>query len=236
MEPSPQWLVIGISGVTCGGKTTLSNALHQFFKNASNSSFFGNMKIGEVHLMCQDKYFLPIDSPQHIRVDALNHINWEIITSLDMDKLTTDLRKILTMNFVLYNTKQIQDSMQVEENFFGDRFAPTPVYEAGQRVTFPKVVNILLLEGFLIFNHPMTLDLCNIKFHLHLPYERCKERRSRRTYDPPDVLGYFEMIVWPYYEKHVKEFTGRPDITYLNGEVTQDKIFKFVLDQIKSHV
>lgn len=236
MEPSPQWIIIGISGVTNGGKTTLAKSLYQFFKDPKNKEFFGNMTIKQVEVLYQDDYFLPDDHPQQTRVDAINHVNYELITALDMDKLCYDLKNILNRDFVLYNTKQIQDSMQIEENFFGERYAPTPVFEAGKRVTFPKAVNILLLEGFLIFNHPMTLDLCNIKFHLHLPYERCKERRDKRSYDPPDVLGYFEMIVWPYYEKHFQEYAGRPDITYLNGELAQERIFKFVLDAMKNYV
>lgn len=57
------------------------------------------------------------------------------------------------------------------------------------------LLNVLIMEGFLIFNHPVTLDLCNVKFHLHVPYEVCYDRRKERTYDPPDVPCKFEKLI-----------------------------------------
>lgn len=54
------------------------------------------------------------------------------------------------------------------------------------------LLNVLIMEGFLIFNHPVTLDLCNVKYHLHVPYEVCYARRNQRSYDPPDVPCKFK--------------------------------------------
>ncbi|XP_051860840.1 calcium homeostasis endoplasmic reticulum protein isoform X2 [Drosophila albomicans] len=95
-----------------------------------------------------------------------------------------------------------------------------------------KKINVLFIEGFMIFNQPELLALCNIKYHVHLPYEKCFERRSKRTYDPPDVTGYFELCVWPYYEQNFAEYRDCKDITFLNGEISKEKIFKFVLQRI----
>lgn len=33
----------------------------------------------------------------------------------------------------------------------------------------------------------------------------CNRRRDQRSYDPPDLPGYFEEIVWPVYVKHQKQ-------------------------------
>uniref|UniRef100_A0A0K0D993 Molybdopterin synthase n=1 Tax=Angiostrongylus cantonensis TaxID=6313 RepID=A0A0K0D993_ANGCA len=33
----------------------------------------------------------------------------------------------------------------------------------------------------------------------------CRRRRSKRTYDPPDVPGYFEEVVWPAYQQHLQK-------------------------------
>lgn len=260
------WLVIGISGVTNGGKTTLAKSLHSYFSGHLNKIIFKeNITLNKVALLCQDDYFLPVDSPKHKVVEKLNHINWEILSSIDMDKMCHDIMKLLGHKFILYNCQQLSksegdnniaeqvDPVTDEDNIFADHFLSNYLnkYDDGtaggnQRTnnlikkskndSFQNMnikLNVLLLEGFLLFNHPFTLDLCNIKFHLHLPYEKCYARRIQRIYDPPDVVGYFEMCVWPMYEKHFKEFKDRTDIFMLNGEVGKENILNYVLNCIK---
>lgn len=250
------WLVIGISGVTNGGKSTLAKSLHSYFSDHLNKIIFKeNITLNKVALFCQDDYFLPVDSPKHKVVEKLNHINWEILSSIDMDRMCHDIMKILGHKFILYNnlTEQIDPSVD-EDNIFADHFLSNYLHRydessiTGNQRTSSLIkksknesfqnmnikLNVLLLEGFLIFNHPFTLDLCNVKFHLHLPYEKCYARRVRRVYDPPDVVGYFEMCVWPLYEKHFKDFKDRTDIYMLNGEVPKENILNYVLNCIKN--
>lgn len=225
------WLVIGLSGVTCSGKTTLANSLHEYFTNPANaeSAFASqNMTVGQVKMLNQDAYFLPIDHPKHTFVEALKHNNWEIITALDMDRMCKDILNILGAKFTLYSTKLLQNTMEYCDNLFLNHYAERG--SSGEKVT----LNVLILEGFLLFNHSLTVDVCGLKLHLHLPYERCYERRVRRTYDPADVPGYFEMIVWPHYEKHFKEFSTRSDIVFLNGEMSQEKLFNFTLNFLRN--
>uniref|UniRef100_U5EYX8 Putative of the uridine kinase family n=1 Tax=Corethrella appendiculata TaxID=1370023 RepID=U5EYX8_9DIPT len=257
------WLVIGISGVTNGGKTTLAQTLHSYLSSNVNKIIFKeNIVLNKVVVMNQDEYFLPVDSPKHEHIEKLNHKNWEIITSMDMDRMTRDIMNLLGSKFLLYNCNQIHDNdnsiaddTSDFDNLFSDHFLSNYLQkfeESGcgnQRTTnlinlqstksetFRNInikLNVLILEGFLIFNHPFTLDLCNIKFHLHLPYEKCYARRIKRIYDPPDVIGYFEMFVWPFYEKHFQEFKNRNDIFVLNGELSKDNIFNYVLNSIKN--
>ncbi|CAG4972440.1 unnamed protein product [Colias eurytheme] len=79
---SKDWIVIGISGVTCGGKTTLANKLHE--------------KLVPVYTFNQDHYFYPDDSPKHVKCDNLDHNNYDILSSLDMGQMYEDIVK--TMN------------------------------------------------------------------------------------------------------------------------------------------
>lgn len=223
-----QWLVIGISGVTCGGKTTLAQKIHQFFENhkdeqISNSNFI----VGDTVLFSQDNYFLPINDERHQHIPQINAINWEIITSLDMDRFLFDIRNILKDNYLLYDNRL--------NNFTTSSTTPTTqqLFKSSiTNTTFQNKLNILIIEGFLIFNHPQLLQIFQLKFHIHLPFEKCFDRRQKRTYEPPDVIGYFEMCVWPMYEKHFREFKDRKDILMLNGEISRERIFKFVLNCI----
>lgn len=235
---SNTFLVIGVSGVTCGGKTTLANGLLNFFKDPANACMFGSKtKINTVKKLSQDDYFLPVDSSKHTIVEPLNHINWEIVSSLDLDRMCRDIMQILGNKFKLYRTKQSTDAMEIYDNFFSTYFTTNDSQRASSSKKQPALnLNILILEGFLLYNNAITLDVCSVKFHLHLPYEKCYDRRKNRIYDPPDVLGYFEMTVWPWYQKHFKEFGSRPDIVFLNAEVPKDKLLKFVLNFLQNSI
>ncbi|XP_020807236.1 uncharacterized protein LOC110183328 [Drosophila serrata] len=282
----PQWLVIGISGVTCGGKTTLAHSLHDYFKGLSGAPLWNSpYTIGEVRLISQDDYFLPVEDKRHQRNESLNAINFELITSLDMAKMLNDIANIIKgrhvaqeppgqlvtyANFEHY-ALQFQQQYNYNANYYKQgNGGPTTMphsstqqqqqrhhhhhnhhsqqqqqlHQQQQQAAHIMRINAqiaaqlrdkkinLLVEGFMIFNQPELLALCNLKYHFHLPYEKCFERRSKRTYDPPDVTGYFELCVWPHYEKNFSEYRDCKDITFLNGEIAKDKIFKFVLQRI----
>lgn len=208
------WLVVGISGVTCGGKTTLANSLYKYFNENRNKEIKTGIELGRIEILNQDNYFLPEDDPRHKYIDRLNSQNWEIISSLDMDKMCNDIMVILGNKFTLYSTKSSSNTYQ--DNLFSNHFSSRQSNSLklrkygtdqdlindesyNEHCNFNKhlkhdtTLNILILEGFLIFNHTFTLDICNVKFHLHLPYEKCHSRRAVRTYNPPDVIGELEI-------------------------------------------
>jgi uridine kinase len=264
---SEQWIVVGISGITCGGKTTLASKLFNYFQEHRGHELKTGIEINRVEILNQDNYFRPVDDPKHKHVKRLNHINWEIIESIDTDRMVNDIMEKLGKKFVLYNTiskiiNRDDDDLfkhHYESGFnsmrkYDDDWSPNEDEDLDnlyyKHIKHNFILNILIIEGFLIFNHAVTLDLCNIKFHIHVPYELCYERRKKRSYDPPDVLGknffkllkclsllsahtgYFEMIVWPEYEKHLKSIQNHKDVIFLNGEVSPDKCFEYVLKRL----
>ncbi|KAM7355139.1 nicotinamide riboside kinase 1 [Cochliomyia hominivorax] len=296
----PQWLVIGISGVTCGGKTTLANKLRDYFMNQRNVQLWNtSYTISDVQLISQDDYFLPVDDLRHKWVEPLNAINFELITSLDMKQMISDITWTMKGRYLagdLMDNIDFSNDMPpysgsfehftgTQNQHYGNQYVgghhqtnlnslqhlstkgPHNKHHIQQqhyhhhhqhhtnisnqnhqhtahimRVNSQMVaqlrdnkINILIIEGFMIFNQPELLTLCNIKFHFHLPYEKCFERRRKRTYDPPDVTGYFEMCVWPHYEKNFMDYRDRKDITFLNGEISKEKIFKFVVQRIMQY-
>ncbi|XP_037928802.1 nicotinamide riboside kinase 1 [Teleopsis dalmanni] len=253
----PQWLVIGVSGVTCGGKTTLAHSLRDYFQSQRNIQLWNTpYVICDVQLLSQDDYFLPVDDLRHKWIEKLNCINFEVITSLDMKQMLSDITWTMKGRYLatdpINNIDYIKD-VGISNNF--EHYAPqthhyqthhynqilnhhpTHIMRVSTHLSQARdnKINILILEGFMIFNQPELLTLCNLKFHFHLPYEKCYERRRKRTYDPPDVTGYFEMCVWPYYEKNFAAFRDRKDIICLNGEISKERIFKYVLERIMSY-
>lgn len=61
--------------------------------------------------------------------------------------------------------------------------------------------DLLLVEGFLIFNIPLAKEFFHLEYYFDLPYEECLRRRSGRNYNPPDPPGYFQGHVWQAYIK-----------------------------------
>ncbi|XP_067644324.1 uncharacterized protein [Eurosta solidaginis] len=308
----PPWLVIGVSGVTCGGKTTLAQRLRDYFQQLRGAELWNTAYIvGDVQLISQDDYFLPVDDVRHKWNDKLNVINFELLSSLDMKQMLSDITWTMRGRFIsndpLDNIDFINEmSMSTNSEHYAARPLQPQIYQPNQynkikqqtaltsrqhaasqqqnqkqqnhsshhhyhhhqqqpnlqvhttsppnmahssshsntimRVNSQHVsqlrdnkINLLIIEGFTIFNQPELLTLCNIKFHFHLPYEKCFERRQKRTYDPPDVTGYFEICVWPNYEKNFNEIRDRQDITFLNGELSKERILTFVLQKIANY-
>lgn len=99
--------VIGISGPSCSGKTTLAKKIQEKTKCSI--------------LIRQDDYFWPQEDPRHTLIPELNHFNWEILSSLDMKKMHLDIVKILESaddkeidylvieGFTIFNYKPIRD-------------------------------------------------------------------------------------------------------------------------------
>ncbi|XP_053996124.1 nicotinamide riboside kinase 1 [Hylaeus anthracinus] len=186
-------IVIGLSGVTCGGKSTLTKRLHKELKNSVTIN--------------QDDYFLPIDDPRHIKIVELDQLNFEVITSIDMDKMQSDVLKLI-------------ESLPNKSNFA----------ETNEK-------NVLILDGFLLFKCKVISDLCDRKYFLTLNKEECQKRRVERIYDPPDGPGYFEKAVWPEYLKHMDELMKDKDlyktITFIDGSRNKEEIYQMVFAEIK---
>lgn len=204
------WLVIGVSGVSCSGKTSLAQSIKNVFSDpALAETFFPKLTIGEVKIVCQDDYFWPIDHPNHewITVNEVKHINREQLSALDMDTMCDDLMRIIG-NGNVYSKGSINDGES----------------------SFP--LNILIIEGFLIFNHKLTVELCQVKICLSISFEKCFDRRKVRVYKQRTPPGYFEKYTWPLYESHFNEYKNMEGLIIIDGgdskESCIDKALLFI--------
>lgn len=183
------WLVVGISGVTNGGKSTVTQQLQSCLPCHTK-------------VISQDDYFFPEDSPHHVPCPGgVRHHNFDTLSALDMKTMMQDVTEIL--NSHVDHTKQCTKG--------GDG---THVWNE------TDLSPVLLVDGFILYDHPGILELCDLRYFFTLSREDCWERRKTRVYDPPDPPGYFEACVWPMYEEHlarVKE--GVPDVVFLDGQL-----------------
>ncbi|KAK7073159.1 Nicotinamide riboside kinase [Halocaridina rubra] len=197
------WLVVALSGVTNGGKSTLTKQLLEVLPKSTN-------------LLCQDDYFYPEDSSHHVPCPGgLSHHNWDIITSMNMEKMKVDVKDVFT--------SRPKEDLSIDRNSPGA--SPTSECSSSYRP-------ILLLDGFLLFDDSELTELCDLRFFFTLSREQCWERRCSRVYDPPDPPGYFEQCVWPMYETHLAHVKENvQNVHFLNGtedhfEMVHQKILK----------
>lgn len=200
-----KWIVVGISGATCSGKSTLAHKLHATFHQSV--------------IICQDDYFFPLDSPSHVKVEALGHLNWEIMTALDMSTMRSDVHKILSQDpsCVVLPPKAKRSEEKISQ--------------IGMQRNSPF---LLILEGFLLFNDQTLSNLCDLRYYLTLTRDQCWDRRRVRVYDPPDVPGYFDLVVWPEYLKNCDEVLSQGNTQVIDGMNQTEAIAQDVMKDIQN--
>lgn len=160
--------------------------------------------------MHQDKYFYTRDSPHHTWIPEINFINREILSAMDMDRFAGDVSETvekLTANGI--------------HNQNGDNSSSINL-------------NILIIEGFLIYNDERIRKYCQLCFHVYLSYEVGLQRRYIRTFKHvnPKPEWYYEHYIWPMYNKHLNEVQRKSDMIFLNGEQHYDDTFSQANDSI----
>ena len=95
-------LVVGLGGVTNGGKTTICRSLERLF-----SADPYNLRIISMHL---DHYFRSPDDPNHVHLDEFNHHDWDSLNALHIDRFISDLETnrhrcdlLLVEGFLIFN-------------------------------------------------------------------------------------------------------------------------------------
>ena len=145
---------------------------------------------------------------RHVWCSSPNHINWELVTAFDNDKLESDIDRESKQDPKITDKEKVELARKhFDELITSRKYMPKDTSENESNENMLSLLNSLeevsfvLVEGITILNHVPTSNLCNLKFFLTLDYETCSKRRALRRYDPPDVDGYFQQVVWPEYEK-----------------------------------
>lgn len=207
------WLIVGIAGCTCSGKSTLARAIVARLERLRAGTGDGDEQsqsaaqlqllrpLGKVQLVRQDDYFFRRDRPEHTWIPGWNYINREIMSALDMERMCADIDRIL-----------------LEER--------SPDDESSR-------LNVLLIEGFLIFNHATVRARCALRFDLRIPFEECRRRRlTGHQYNPPNPPGYFEQFIWPFYQRHLAEYAGDEELVVLDGRLPEAELLDVALHRM----
>ncbi|XP_035021885.1 nicotinamide riboside kinase 1 isoform X2 [Hippoglossus stenolepis] len=171
-------LVVGVGGMTNGGKSTLSKSLHQLIPNSC--------------LIAQDSYF---KEDSVVPVDNNGFKQYDMLSALHMDTMMSE----------------VHSWQRDPESFLRQR-------DLNPEATTPTDVCVLIVEGFLIFNHRPLNDLFDKRFFLEIPYDVCKRRRR---------------YVWPMYLKNRREMESMVSgIVILDGLKPKDELLDAVCEYV----
>lgn len=217
-------ILIGITGASSSGKSTLACLLKRIFPHSE--------------IIHEDDFYKP---EKEVPFDPVRkERDWDCPEAIDMDAMKQTLSVLADPNTYARNPRaMVKDtkngyydyamasseppindaSFDNDESFINDLAGK--VSKKLALLGYQKDFRIFFLDGFLILPDAELLKMLSLTFFFKTNYQSLKNRREKRTYnvggdvwvDPP---GYFDEFVWPgYYTCHKELFVNGENELYI---------------------
>ncbi|KAL9116736.1 MAG: hypothetical protein Q9187_006737 [Circinaria calcarea] len=215
----PTATIVGISGCSSSGKTTLARLLRSLFPHTL--------------ILHQDDFYLP-EAQLPLRSGLRD---WDCAASLDIAGLVDALRYIKAEGKLPEGLVSKEDQNEVGANGVSERVERRLQGEVEEWMRgegqgkLSAERRLVILDGFLLFGESVrdVREEIDVKVLLRAKYDKAKERREKRSgyvtlegfwEDPP---GYVDEVVWPnYVEEHGFLFEGGDVEGKVNEKVVSD--------------
>ncbi|EON64567.1 hypothetical protein W97_03800 [Coniosporium apollinis CBS 100218] len=212
--PAPHTLLLGLSGPSSSGKTTLARLLRDILNSASPSSTSSTSYPPAFILHLDDFY----KTDSQIPLTPAGIQDWDCLDSLDLPSFLSALRYIKAHGAPPPDLVSIQDGNAVGPSGVADAVVERLKASLGEGGGMEAVgralrhgTRICIIDGFLLFSEEMqqagVREMFDVRLFLRAPYAVAKKRREERQgyvtiegfwADPP---GYVDDVVWPNYVK-----------------------------------
>jgi nicotinamide/nicotinate riboside kinase len=188
--------VIGISGPTCSGKTTLVAALKELFTGREGSSKAeGSAGSHACEVLHQDDFYKDRSTLEKVKVQEKEFENWdspEVIRHEDL------------LEAILAKRRDMEMEGETDRGSDGGVAAPKTTK------TFASV-GVLFVEGFVLFQRSEITELFDLKFLLLIDKATSFRRRMERDdwLRDPENTPYFEAVIWPEFEVYNRSILYR---------------------------
>jgi len=204
-------VLIGISGPSSSGKTTLARLLRDIFPN--------------VFILHEDDFY---KADAEIPVNPEGLADWDCLESIDLPALRSALEYIRE-----HGTSPPDLASKEDKNSVGkvnvDKAEIEDLHWKASKWMFQDLPPVAIIDGFLLFSEEMRdiRDIFDVKLFLRTDYQTAKARREARSgyvtlegfwEDPP---GYVDKVVWPNY---VKDHSFMFKDGNVEGELDQGKL------------
>jgi nicotinamide/nicotinate riboside kinase len=199
---STETILIGLSGPSCSGKTTLARLL----RDALAPHAFV--------LHEDDFYKADTEIPEVQTHDGQKLQDWDCLESIDLAALKKMLGYVKVNGRVTTEFESKEDQNAVGKVNINAQTVKSYAAKAQELFTSGgrSPIQIAIVDGFLLFSEEMSeiRDLFDVKLLLTTDHDTVKQRRdARKGYvtlegfweDPP---GYVDLIVWPNFVKDHK--------------------------------
>lgn len=188
-------MIIGISGPSCSGKTTVARVLCQILASKTTKT---------VQILHQDDFYKPeADIPVKI-TRAGKVVNWDCPEALEFDKFVHTLNTYRQHGAFPKDIREDLDKRAKEDkNDSGNSgVSDSVIKNALSRVkSFDK--DILIVDGFMMYHSKKVLDLLDVAILFRGSHDALKHRRESRSgyvtlegfWKDPEY--YFDDVVWP---------------------------------------
>lgn len=190
--PEDNALLLGISGPSSSGKTTLARLLRDIFPN--------------IFLLHEDDFYKPdSEIPKHPGTDLAD---WDCLESINLPSFEVIMKCIretgtVPPEFISKEDRNSVGKIDVDASVIED------LRWRASRWMFQDVPPIAIIDGFLLYSEEMKSirSAFDVRLFLRTDYATAKQRREARSgyvtlegfwEDPP---GYVDKIVWPNYVK-----------------------------------
>lgn len=188
-------ILVGISGPSSSGKTTLSRLLRDVLNSSQTIHAF---------ILHEDDFY-KTDTEIPVNGDGLQ--DWDCLESINLPLLHTTLAHVkqkgaLPPDFESKEDKNDVGKVDVDQDKLG-------AYKREIQQAGAKETTVAIIDGFLLYADSMAdvRSLFDLRLFLRTSHETAKKRREARSgyvtlegfwEDPP---GYVDKVVWPNYVK-----------------------------------
>lgn len=200
-------MIIGICGGSGSGKTTLLNRISENYIDLKPVVF------------SMDNYYLPISAQEK---DENGHINFDLPTSIDQEKLVSDLQKLIEGK-----------SIKVKEYAFNRPIETQNIIELHSS-------KLIIVEGLFLFHYSRVKELIDFSIFIDVDLSIQLERRLKRDvetrgYTKELVIYQWENNVLPSFKKYLEPYKDSADFIFKNDFHSEEN-FQILLKEIDKRI
>jgi len=187
--------IVGITGGSGAGKTTLINSLRSEFK-------------GNVSTFSLDNYYL---SKEEQFIDENGVVNFDLPTALDTKKMREDFLQLISGECIEQSIYRFNNPKTTAEKIFIEP-RELLIVEGLFVMHYPFISEVLNYSVYLSVDTKLQLE------------RRLQRDVKERNYSENDVIYQWENHVIPSYEQFVKPYKSKADLIITNNASFDENI------------